>query len=78
MYGCCVSDSICVRALIVGVNLVLVISLRVLSVETCARVFCPFRLNPMSHIVSPMCLDQLTPITSCNRFCESGFAGVTS
>ena len=36
---CCVSDCICVRALI-GVNLVLVIGLRVLSVETsaCARV----------------------------------------
>ena len=43
-----------------------------------ARAFCPFRLNPMSHIVSSMCLDQLSPITSCNRFCESRFAGITS
>ena len=44
----------------------------------CARVFSPVRLNPMSHIVSPVCLDQLSPITLCNRFCESGIAGVTS
>ena len=82
MYGCCVLDHICVQALIVGVNLVLVISLRVLSVEKCACVracgFSPVRLNPMSHAVSPMCLDQLSPITSCNRFCESRFVGVTS
>ena len=48
----------------------------------CARVracgLSPVRLNPMSHIVSPICLDQLSPITSCNRFCESRFVGVTS
>ena len=44
----------------------------------CARGFSPVRLNPMSHIVSPMCLDQLSPITSCNWFCESRFVGVTS
>ena len=43
-----------------------------------ARVFSPFRLNPMGHIVSPECLDQLSPITLWNRFCGSGIAGVTS
>ena len=42
------------------------------------RVFSSVRLNPMSHIVSPECLDQLSLITLCNRFCESGIAGVTS
>ena len=45
----------------------------------CARVFSPVRLDPMSHIVpSPVCLDQLSPITLCYRFCGSGIAGVTS
>ena len=44
----------------------------------CARVrgFSLVRLNPMSHIVSPMCLDQLSPITLCDRFCESRFVEV--
>ena len=40
-----------------------------LSVETCARAFNSVRLNPMSHIVSPVCSDQLSPITLCNRSC---------
>ena len=43
-----------------------------------ARMFSPVRLNPMSHIASPVCLDQLRPITLCNWFCGSGIAGVTS
>ena len=43
-----------------------------------ARVFSPVILNPMSHIVSPMCLDQLSSITLCNQFYESRIAGVTS
>ena len=85
MCCCCGSDRICVRALIVlaelfglYVTLVLVTCLRVLSVETCARAFSLVRLNPMSHIVSPVCLDQLSPINLCDRFCGSGIDGVTS
>ena len=42
------------------------------------RLFSPVRLTPMSHIVSPMCLDQLSPITLCNRFYWSGITEVTS
>ena len=42
------------------------------------RGFSPSRLNPMSHIVIPVCLDQLSPITLCNRLCGSGIAGATS
>ena len=38
----------------------------------------PVRLDPMSHIVGLVCLDQLSRITSCNRFCGSRIAGVTS
>ena len=36
------------------------------------RVFSPVKLNPMSHIVSPVCLDELSPITSCNPFVGPG------
>ena len=43
-----------------------------------ARVFSPVGLNPMSHIVGSVCLDQLSPIKPCNWFCGSGIAGVTS
>ena len=74
---CCVSDRICIWALI-GMNLALVIGLRVLSVETSARVFSPVGLNPMSHNAGLMCLGQLSPITSCDQFCGSRIARVTS
>ena len=42
------------------------------------RVFSPVGLSPMSHIVGPVCFDQLSPITLCKRFCGSGTIGVTS
>ena len=44
--------------------------------DTCA--LSPVRLDHMSHIISPACVNQLSPITTCNRFCVSGIAGVTS
>ena len=41
------------------------------------RIISPVRLNPMGHVVSPVCLDQLSPFTLCNYFCGSGIAGIT-
>ena len=44
----------------------------------CARSFSPVRLDHMSHVVSPVGFNQMSPITACNRFYESGVSGVTS
>ena len=41
----------------------------------CARVFSPIRLDLMNRIVSPVWLNQLSPITRCNRFCDSRISG---
>ena len=74
---------ICVRSLIIlagyfGVTRVLVTSLCVVSDETCVpsvetytRAFSPVRLDLMSHIISPLWLNQLSSITACNRFYDS-------